>query len=142
MNLISMLVEDEGIELKPYKDTLGNWTIGVGRNLDDNGITYAEAMLLLQNDIARSTKEAEGFWWYDQLDPVRRDVVVMMIFNMGLPTFKGFRRMIKALGDGAFSVAAHEMLDSHWAEQVGNRAKRLAQMMGTGQYPDEDDTVP
>jgi lysozyme len=37
--LIAELVKDEGLRLKPYKCTAGKTTIGVGRNLDDVGIS-------------------------------------------------------------------------------------------------------
>ena len=37
------LILHEGLRLKPYRDTVGKLTIGVGRNLDDVGITRAEA---------------------------------------------------------------------------------------------------
>ena len=141
MNLISMLIEDEGVELKPYKDHLGNWTIGVGRNLDDVGVSYAEAILMLENDITRARTEAESFWWYEGLDPVRRDVVVMMLFQLGGPRFRGFKNTIEAISKGNWLGAKTEMLNSLWANQVPKRAKKLALMMETGRYPEEDDVV-
>ena len=38
------LIDHEDIKLKPYRCSAGKLTIGVGRNLDDNGITRAEAI--------------------------------------------------------------------------------------------------
>ena len=45
------LKKEEGFRAKVYKCTAGKNTIGFGRNLDDNGITYEEAEYLLKNDI-------------------------------------------------------------------------------------------
>lgn len=140
MSVINTLIEDEGIKLKPYKDTVGCWTIGCGRNLDDVGISYQEAMLLLQNDIVRATQEAEAFWWYEQLSQARRDVIVMMIFNLGLPRFRGFKMLIRALELRNPAGAASEMLNSKWAQQNVNRVKRLAWIMEHGEYPPEHGT--
>jgi len=49
--LQNTLEHHEGLRLKPYKDSVGKLTIGIGRNLDDVGISKSEALLLLQNDI-------------------------------------------------------------------------------------------
>jgi lysozyme len=57
MDLIEQLRRDEGVRLHPYTDTVGKLTIGVGRNLADMGISDAEATVLLQNDIDRTTVE-------------------------------------------------------------------------------------
>ncbi|MDY0127369.1 MAG: hypothetical protein RBR69_04500 [Candidatus Cloacimonadaceae bacterium] len=37
------LVRHEGLRLKPYRCTAGKLTIGIGRNLNDCGITQSEA---------------------------------------------------------------------------------------------------
>ena len=50
-DLKEMLIKNEGMELKPYQCTSDKTTIGVGRNLTDNGITIQEAELLLLNDM-------------------------------------------------------------------------------------------
>ena len=49
--LIKELTRDEGMRLMPYRDTVGKLTIGVGRNLDDVGISLDEANMLLTNGI-------------------------------------------------------------------------------------------
>jgi len=55
--------------------------------------------------------------------------LVNMIFNMGGPSFLGFRRMIAALKAFDYDTAAHEMLQSRWADQVGARALELSMRM-------------
>lgn len=134
-DLRSMLMQDETLRLKPYLDTKGRITIGVGRCLDTAGISAQEAVYLLENDITRSRAAAATFPWFPGLDPVRQDVVTAMVFNMGLSGFCEFRLMIAAIQKQDFSAAATEMLGSQWATQVGDRAVRLAGMMHSGQYP-------
>ncbi len=132
MTLEELLTRDEGLRLKPYVDTVGKVTIGVGRNLTDVGISEAEALVLLRNDIARATTDALTFPWFGSLDPARKAVVVSMIFNMGLPRFRGFANTIRSIEAGDYHDAAKRMLQSLWARQVGKRAERLAATMRTG----------
>ena len=125
----------EGIRIKPYLDSVGKLTIGVGRNLDDTELSDDEVELMLNNDIERAAKNAERFSWWRELDSVRQMVVVDMLFNLGLAGFAKFRKTISFIGAGDYSKAAEEMLDSKWASQVGSRAARLAKMMRTGDWP-------
>ena len=72
-DLRSMLVLHEGLRLRPYKCTAGKMTIGVGRNLDDNGITQAEAFALLENDIIAVEADLDRTWpWWRQMSEARR----------------------------------------------------------------------
>lgn len=130
--IVGMLKRDEGLRLKPYRCTAGKLTIGYGRNLDDVGISEAEAETLLANDIAKVEREAERFHWYAGLNDARKAVVLNMLFNLGASSFKGFVNTIKAISAGDYDDAANRMLASKWAEQVGARAARLAQIMRTG----------
>ncbi|MET4696708.1 glycoside hydrolase family protein [Endozoicomonas lisbonensis] len=132
-SLTETLIRHEGIQLRPYTDTVGKLTIGVGRNLDDLGITRDEALVLLANDIARARSELiRCYPWVEQLNPVRQDALVNMVFNLGLPAFSGFRKMLAALQDRNFEQAAKEMLDSRWATQVHGRASELADRIERG----------
>lgn len=119
----------------PYEDTVGKVTIGIGRNLSDNGLSDHEVEYLFANDYERTLDEAASFAWFDNLNAARQLVVMDMIFNMGLRRFKGFVRTIAAIEAGQYEVAARQMLDSKWARQVGRRAKLNAQTMASGEYP-------
>lgn len=107
----------------------------MGRNLDDVGITRDEAWALLNNDIARVRREVKrAFPWFSKVNPVRKDVVLNMVFNLGLQRFRGFRKAIAAIKAQDWDEAARQMLDSQWASQVGRRARELAAMMRRGKY--------
>ena len=123
----------EGLVLKPYKDSVGKLTIGVGRNLDDNGIRPDEADLMLTNDIKSAELDIENnFNFYKDLSHIRQFVLIDMVFNLGISRLLGFKKMISALNLGDYRTAANEMLDSKWATQVGKRATDLAKMMIDG----------
>lgn len=130
--LKEQLIKHEALRLKPYKDSKGKITIGVGRNLDDVGITHTEAMIMLDTDVKRAVEDSRKLRWFNNLDIVRQDAVLNMLFNLGLPRFNLFKKLSKALGEQNYSKAAEEMLDSDWAEQVGIRAEELAKQMRTG----------
>lgn len=130
MNILErQLVKHEGLRLKPYRCTAGKLTIGYGRNLDDNGITKAEALTMLRNDIANVKAELERLGWWRRLDDTRQDVIANMAFNIGLTRLLTFKRMIAAIEDAEYTKAADEMMDSKWAAQVGSRAVELARKM-------------
>ena len=107
-----MLIRHEGLRLKPYRDAKRKLTIGVGRNLDDAGITRAEALMLLDNDIATVRRDVtRAFPWFPGLDPVRKDVVLDMVFNLGLPGFRRFNKTIASIRAGDWENAAREMIE-------------------------------
>lgn len=133
--LIAALIRDESLRLKPYKDTVGKLTIGIGRNLDDVGISHDEALVLLNNDIDKASAQVRTqLPWSIGLDDARVAVLVNMCFNLGIAGLLGFHNTLSLIQSGNYTAAADAMLQSKWASQVGPRAARLAEQMRTGQY--------
>lgn len=132
MDIREQLVRDEGLRLKPYVDTVGKMTIGVGHNLTDKGITEEQAYLLLDADIAEVQQALAGFAWFSQLDSVRQGAMLNMAFNLGVSGLLHFPNMISALSRGDWPTASQEMMNSLWATQVGQRAIRLSQQVLVG----------
>ena len=160
-SLEDQLILHEGLRLEVYKCPAGYWTVGVGRNLEgkpltkseqerilgcsgltpdqvisilkERGVTKDEALFLLANDIEDAIKDLSNFDWFEDLDPVRKKVVIDMRYNLGPTRFRGFKKMIAALARGDYKAAAAEMVDSRWYHEVGNRSKRLVRMMETGE---------
>jgi len=136
MSLRDQLVRHEGVRLKPYTDTVGKLTVGVGRNLTDKGISREEAYLLLDNDILEAqTAVIKALPWAVELDRPRFEILVNMAFNLGIAGLLKFERFLAAVQEGSWELAAVEMLNSKWAKQVGHRADELAVMMRTAQDP-------
>ncbi len=135
MTIEDQLIRDEALRLKPYRDSVGKLTIGVGRNLDDVGISQDEAMTLLQNDIEHASAVLRTrLPWTISIDEVRRAALVNMCFNMGIGGLLGFRKFLAALESGDYKSAAAEMMDSTWYKQVGDRAHRLSIQIETGEW--------
>ena len=134
------LLRDEGLRLRPYYDSVGKLSLGVGRNLDDLGITKDEALYLLAGDIARAEADLDRAlpWWRELSEP-RRRALANMAFNLGITRLLRFKKMLAALRAGDWHSAAAEALDSRWAVQVGDRAERIAALIerGDGGQPEE-----
>ena len=132
--LIKQLKKHEGLELKPYKCTSNKLTIGIGRNLEDVGISEIEAEYLLMNDLDTYMTAAKTYDWYNGLNDARKAVIVSMLFNMGQTNFNKFLKMKQALSVGDYPEAAKQMLSSKWAKQVKGRAVELSKQMETGKW--------
>ena len=131
--LLEQLIDHEGLRLKPYTDTVGKLTIGVGRNLDDVGITSDEAMILLKNDVQRTIDSLDRrLDWWRNLNASRQRALISMAFNLGIGGLLKFKMALSAMQKGRWLEAQEEMLNSKWATQVGRRAETLAQTMFTG----------
>lgn len=127
---------DEGVRAKPYRDTVGKLTIGIGRNLDDVGLSEEEIAFLFENDLDDAVDDAKALVpEFDKLSETRKAVLVNMSFNMGRGTLSGFRKFLAAVNEGRFQDASAEMLNSTWAQQVSSRAVRLARQMSEGETP-------
>ena len=118
------LVRHEGLRLKSYRCTAGRLTIGIGRNLDDCGISQSEAYVMLINDIMNCEKQLQSKIpdIYNGLDEVRKSVLLNMCFNLGINGLLGFKNTLAFVKVGDWERAANNMLVSKWAKQVGRRA--------------------
>ena len=130
--LAEELKRDEGFRECVYKCSAGKLTVGYGHNIEDNPMPELIAEKLLHHDIAGALADCERFDWFFELDGVRQRVIVNMVFNIGANGVSKFKKMIAAIEEKRYSLAASEMLDSRWANQVGRRALRLSDMMHKG----------
>lgn len=136
VSIEQMLIRDEGLKLKPYKCTSNKLTIGVGRNLEDKGISEAEAIQMLANDVDEFTnalmRDSEVGRVFTKQNGARQNALVNMAFNMGVPRLKKFVNMWAALDAGHYSKAAEEAKDSRWYHQVKSRGDRICDVLRTG----------
>ena len=154
--LMKKLIAHEGLRLNVYKDSLGIDTIGIGRNLQDRGIskeeldeldipsikhvyeygiTEADAIFLAENDVQIVEDElVRAHSCVEELDAVRQLVLIDMAFNLGVPRLCKFKKMWAAVHAKQFDIAAKEMLDSRWARQVKSRSTKLAHAMHHGEF--------
>jgi lysozyme len=117
---------DEGVRKFPYVDTAGKLTIGVGHNLADKGLPDPIIDALLEWDIEDADSFAKHLLPdFDALSDVRKYVVCNMAFNLGTK-LTGFSKFLLAVHEQRWEDASKEMLNSLWAQQVGDRALRLS----------------
>lgn len=131
--LIKELKIDEGFMPHEYKDTLGYSTIGYGRLIDKRkggGITEAEADYLLGNDVERVWEQLKKAlpWVIDQPEGVQQ-ALSMMAFQMGVKSVTGFSTTLKLIKEGKYSAAADNAMQSLWAKQTPNRAKKVTSLI-------------
>ena len=133
--LIERIKRHEGLRLRPYRDSLGNASIGYGHYLRIP-ISKTAALTILQNDVTHAWLEGYNLpakvTGAPGLTEKRKEVLIEMIFNLGFHGVLQFKRMLKAIEQEDFDLAAKEMLDSLWAKQVKSRAIELADMMREG----------
>jgi lysozyme len=129
-SIITQIEHHEGVRLKVYLCSAGKLTIGIGHNLDDNGITRRIADFMLIEDINQAIgdlrRKIDGF---DMLDDGRMSVLVDMCINLGISKLLEFKKMLAAIEIRDWDRAADEMQDSLWFTQVGQRALTLVGIM-------------
>lgn len=132
------LLADEGLRLKPYKDTVGKLTIGVGRNLSDVGISAVEANILLDSDMERAWSDlVKRFPWVLRLTEARQAALTNLTFNLGIAGLAKFVNTMGAMQRGAYSTAANGLRRSLWYQQVQRtRSERIIRMVITGEFPE------
>ena len=137
-DLLARIVKHEGFESRAYPDPLSGaepYTFGHGLTY----ITEAESLEIVRNRIDTLTQEILNRSWGDAIYwglsefPVTRravmSVLIEMAFQMGVAGVSKFEKMLAALIDHNYKLAAEEMLDSKWARQTPTRAQALAKII-------------
>lgn len=145
------IINHEGYRKDPYRDHLGNWTVGYGHLIQEMQIsalvnyrtlgdllnwigspeTHEE---WLRSDMLRAESDARRFIGadWDNLSDRRKEVLTEMGFQLGGTRLNGFVRLRQAIIARQWVRANAEMLDSLWARQTPKRAKELASRMLEG----------
>jgi lysozyme len=134
--LAEHLEAEEGKRAELYQDHLGNLTIGIGRALNRNPLNDEEIYFLLLQDMKRAEAVLDRLLpdW-NTYDLQRQLALGSMAFQLGGDGLSKFRKMLQAIRADDWQKAADEALDSLWARQTPNRAKRVAEML-RGEDPD------
>ena len=144
------LIVDESLRLFPYWDCcgrslrapctkaggahLGKLTIGIGRNLEDVGISRVEALELNDHDVDKSLADLRTFPWFQEQDVIRQIVLTELRFNLGPKGLRSFRNMLPAFARKDYEEAARHLKASKWWTDVQpSRARRLYNMTLSGE---------
>lgn len=130
------LIRDEGLKLKPYRDTEGHLTIGVGHLIQKgeqfSELTPYEAMELLDDDLDVAIRRLNNIYpQWQELDDVRQRTLINLTFNLGY-RLGDFRRFLHAAKSGDWDKAADHLIQSRWYKQVRLRGPRIVHAIRTG----------
>lgn len=140
------LTLDEGYRTKPYRDSRGIWSVGIGHNLEAHGFTpeqcanmgpWSDAKIAaaFEADYAHTCELIEAHWsWSAHLDAIRHRCLANMGFNMGVGKLATFETFLGLVEQGRFAEAGADLKATQWASQVGARAERLEKRIATGEY--------
>ncbi len=144
--LKKQLIEDEGIKMQIYLDSLGNPTFGIGHLLTRNDVEYSAYKRLpkggkltiqrervdevFEKDLANACNNCgKIFPNFSKLDDEVQEIIANMMFNLGLAGLKSLISFVDAINSGNYKLAAQRMRGFLWYKQVGKRAERLAARM-------------
>ena len=148
--IMKMIAKHEGSRLKPYKDSRGLWTVGVGHLIGngsslppdmDREFSQEEVDAMFAQDYAAHKKAAMKIPGYDKLNNTGQAAVVDLTFNMGPAWYKKFPNASAALAEGDTETFAKEMEGSAWYTQVGGRAKEIVSMIRNGKKTGEEESA-
>ncbi len=137
--LIKTIILHEGSNRFAYTDTKGYITVGVGRCLDrrcGHGLSESEIQFLLSNDIKDCLSQLENKPFYIGHDSVRQEVLIELVFNLGMEGLEEFRNFLNAFAFKHYTVAAAELKNSLWAREVhAERVNNICYRIINGKYP-------
>ena len=125
---VELIKQEEGFREKPYQDSFGIWTIGHGIT----NITEEESTIIVELRVKKLNQQLEQtFAWYENLSNNRKAILISMAYQLGIAGIKKFKKMLNYIEEEDFEKASKEGLDSRWARQTPNRAKRQMEALRT-----------
>ena len=109
-------------------------TLSVAKQVFPNPLTDADVQLLLTDDLRRTATEARGVFpkVWGQLDGARKEAIVDVLYNLGLPHFKQFEKFIGDVKRQDWQSAGNELLKSAAARKNPSRFFRDYHVITTG----------
>lgn len=145
--IIPILNYEEGYREKPYIDTEGYPTVGIGIKIGPKGADLKYYTFTLprivgdvwaKNFVDRVIRECRAnpsiYSAMQRCNPARQDILFSMAYQMGTAGLAGFKDTLAMIAAGKFDEASSGMLNSKWARQTPNRARRHAEVMRSGSY--------
>jgi GH24 family phage-related lysozyme (muramidase)/uncharacterized protein YcbK (DUF882 family) len=131
----------EGRRNRPYKDSKGLWTIGVGHLIGDGktlspdmnrDFTDKEIDDLFAKDYRDHEKAATNIPGYQNLNDNGKAALIDLTFNMGPSWYKKWPNFTEQLKSGDIDGAAKNLEGSDWYKQVGHRGPDVVNMLRAG----------
>ena len=132
MSLKESIKQHEGYVGIVYKDSLGIDTIGYGFAIKDLELDEDLCEIILERKVTALIDRIRlKFNWFKYMPPGIQDVVIEMCYQLGVTGFSKFKKTIAYLQNKQWEEASVEMLDSLWAKQTPNRAKKMSEIVGS-----------
>jgi lysozyme len=137
----NMIKRHEGSRNRPYKDSLGLWTVGIGHLIGDGKtlpkewdreFTQKEINDLYEKDFAEHQKAAEKIPGYNNLNEKGKSALIDLTFNMGPKWYQKWPNFTRQLQDGDIEGAAKNLEGSIWYKQVGKRGPEIVALLRDG----------
>jgi lysozyme len=137
----TLISEEEGRDPCVYKDSLGYFSIAIGCLVDRSqlgaGLCDAAIDAQFAHDSATARSIAARFPYFDEMNEVRKAVMISMAFQLGTKPLH-WPNFMAAMRERNYQKAAEEGLDSDWARvQTQQRATRQMTMLATGNWVDK-----
>jgi len=142
-----MIKKHEGVRTRPYKDSLGLWTVGVGHLIGDGKtlppeynreFSIDEVNNIFDKDFEHHQKAAEKIPGYNKLNDTGKGALIDLTFNMGPAWYKKWPNFTKQLEAGNVEGAASSLESSKWYGQVGRRGPEIVSMIKQGAGPQQE----
>jgi lysozyme len=137
MDVVTLLANQEGYRRFAYRDTVGKLTIGIGRNLEAEGVSVLEARYMLTADIDRVVQRLKVLPFWGEIGAIRQAALISVAINCGVDGLLEFHATLAALGATNYGLAGAQLMQSRAARELPTRYKALASMLATSQWPIE-----
>jgi len=132
MSLIDNIKESEGFRSRPYRCTENHLTIGYGFAIKDLELDEDICDMILERKVAKLVERIEkNLPYLPSLPKEVQDVLIEMAYQMGVSGLLKFKKTLMYVETKDYKDASVEMLDSRWAKQTPNRAKKLSDIMAS-----------
>jgi len=144
------ILKHEGFKTRPYKDSKGLWTVGVGHLIGDGKslpkefdreFSREEIQALYEEDFKEHKKAAEKIPGYNNLNEKGQTALIDLTFNMGPSWYKKWPMLVKQLEAGDIEGAARNLEGSDWYKQVKSRGPEVVALLRQGKKDSASDVT-
>ncbi len=139
--LKNKIKKNEGFRSKPYLDSLGHPTIGYGHLITKKEKKIFQAKFskkflseLFDKDFSKALMAYKNNFNYKKHSKNTKEVLIEMIFQLGIKKQKKFIKMNKHLQNNNMFLAALEMKNSLWYKQTPKRVDGLINLLLKREY--------
>jgi len=132
LSLKLRIKKNEGFSIFPYKDQLGNHTIGYGHLIRKKEIillknkhTISFLENLFENDFKIALENYKKHFKKFSFSQNTKELIIEMIFQLGIQNVLAFKKTLIHIKKNNKFLASLEMMDSAWYKQTPFRVENL-----------------